>query len=56
MPEDLQGIDEAEPRFREQIYNWYKNTVGRARRKLEGRTRSKKPAEKGLDLKSVPFS
>ncbi|KAG2746573.1 hypothetical protein P692DRAFT_20782129 [Suillus brevipes Sb2] len=46
MPEDLQGIDEAEPRFREQIYNWYKNTVGRARRKLEGRTRSKKPAEK----------
>ncbi|KAG1726025.1 uncharacterized protein EDB91DRAFT_1061843 [Suillus paluster] len=46
MPEDLQGIDEAEPRFREQIYNWYKNTVGRARRKLEGRTRSKKTAEK----------
>ncbi|OJA13366.1 hypothetical protein AZE42_04508 [Rhizopogon vesiculosus] len=46
MPEDLQGTDEAEVRFREQIYNWYKNTVGRARRKLEGRTRSKKTAEK----------
>ncbi|KIJ61845.1 hypothetical protein HYDPIDRAFT_115320 [Hydnomerulius pinastri MD-312] len=46
LPEDLQGVDEAEPRFREQIYNWYKNTVGRARRKLEGRTRSKKSSEK----------
>ncbi|KAL4067016.1 hypothetical protein V8B97DRAFT_1874287 [Scleroderma yunnanense] len=44
LPEDLQGVDDAEPRFREQIYNWYKNTVGRARRKLEGRTRPKKPS------------
>lgn len=42
LPEELQGIEDAEPRFREQIYNWYKNTVGRARRKLEGRTRPKK--------------
>ncbi|KAG2142453.1 hypothetical protein DEU56DRAFT_733922 [Suillus clintonianus] len=45
MPEDLQDAGEAEPRFREQIYNWYKNTTGRARRRLEGRTRSKKAAE-----------
>ncbi|KAI6116241.1 hypothetical protein F5141DRAFT_1102027 [Pisolithus sp. B1] len=44
LPEELQGIEDAEPRFREQIYNWYKNTVGRARRKLEGRTRPKKTA------------
>lgn len=42
LPEELQGIEDAEPRFREQIYNWYKNTVGRARRKLGGRTRPKK--------------
>ncbi|EIW78592.1 hypothetical protein CONPUDRAFT_156567 [Coniophora puteana RWD-64-598 SS2] len=41
MPDDLRGTEEAEPRFREQIYNWYKNTVGRARRKMEGRTRGK---------------
>ncbi|KAH7887037.1 hypothetical protein F5I97DRAFT_2059770, partial [Phlebopus sp. FC_14] len=52
LPEDLQGVDEAEPRFREQIYNWYKNTVGRARRKLEGRTRSKKASDKGWSLSS----
>ena len=32
----------------QQIYNWFKNTVGRTRRKLEGRPRSaKKAAEKG---------
>ncbi|KAF9239838.1 hypothetical protein BU15DRAFT_74373 [Melanogaster broomeanus] len=46
LPQDLQGVEEAEPRFREQIYNWYKNTVGRARRKLEGRTRPKKSSDK----------
>ncbi|KAF8551810.1 hypothetical protein OG21DRAFT_1466640 [Imleria badia] len=46
LPPDLQGVDEAEPRFREQIYNWYKNTVGRARRKVEGRTRPKKLSDK----------
>ncbi|KAF9225998.1 hypothetical protein BS17DRAFT_879223 [Gyrodon lividus] len=46
LPPDLQGVEEAEPRFREQIYNWYKNTVGRARRKLEGRTRPKKSSNK----------
>jgi hypothetical protein len=34
-----------------QIYNWFKNTVGRTRRKLEGRPRSsKKAAEEGLFL------
>lgn len=32
-----------------QIYNWFKNTVGRTRRKLEGRPRSaKKVGEKGV--------
>ncbi|KAF7426340.1 hypothetical protein PC9H_008708 [Pleurotus ostreatus] len=47
LPSDYVGVDESEPRFREQIYNWFKNTVGRTRRKLEGRPRSaKKVAEK----------
>ncbi|KAL0959654.1 hypothetical protein HGRIS_011354 [Hohenbuehelia grisea] len=36
LPEDFGGVDR-ENRFRVQIYNWYKNTVGRTRRKLEGR-------------------
>ncbi|KAF8652350.1 hypothetical protein AX16_004380 [Volvariella volvacea WC 439] len=41
------GTEESESRFREQIYNWFKNTVGRTRRKLEGRPRSgKKLTEK----------
>ncbi|PFH50626.1 hypothetical protein AMATHDRAFT_60762 [Amanita thiersii Skay4041] len=47
LPDEFIGIEEAEPRFREQIYNWFKNTVGRTRRKLEGRPRSaKKSTEK----------
>ena len=47
LPDEYQGVSEPEPRFREQIYNWYKNTIGRTRRKLEGRPRSsKKAAEK----------
>lgn len=51
LPSDYVGVDESEPRFREQIYNWFKNTVGRTRRKLEGRPRSaKKVAEKGAFL------
>ena len=35
--------------LQQQIYNWFKNTVGRTRRKLEGRPRtsSKKSTEKG---------
>ncbi|KAK2461228.1 hypothetical protein APHAL10511_006755 [Amanita phalloides] len=36
------GTDESESRFREQIYNWFKNTVGRARRKSEHRPRQDK--------------
>ncbi|KAF9446013.1 hypothetical protein P691DRAFT_709361 [Macrolepiota fuliginosa MF-IS2] len=47
LPDEFIGVDESESRFREQIYNWFKNTVGRTRRKLEGRPRSaKKAAEK----------
>ncbi|KAG1745289.1 hypothetical protein EDB19DRAFT_482593 [Suillus lakei] len=56
MPEDLQDVDEAEPRFREQIYNWYKNTTGRARRRLEGRTRSKKAVEKASESHCTQWS
>ncbi|KIK93417.1 hypothetical protein PAXRUDRAFT_515852 [Paxillus rubicundulus Ve08.2h10] len=52
LPLDLQGVEEAEPRFREQIYNWYKNTVGRARRKLGGRTRPKKSSDKASPANS----
>ena len=38
----------------QQIYNWFKNTAGRTRRKLEGRPRSaKKAAEKGQRLGSA---
>ncbi|KAF8221074.1 hypothetical protein L208DRAFT_713912 [Tricholoma matsutake] len=37
----------------QQIYNWFKNTVGRTRRKLDGRPRSgKKAAEKGENAAS----
>jgi hypothetical protein len=33
---------------KQQLYNWFKNTVGRHRRKIEGKPRStKKAAEKG---------
>ncbi|KAF8889603.1 hypothetical protein BD779DRAFT_1520044 [Infundibulicybe gibba] len=42
-------MEESESRFREQIYNWFKNTIGRTRRKLEGRPRSsKKASEKAV--------
>ncbi|KAJ3774558.1 hypothetical protein FB446DRAFT_786819 [Lentinula raphanica] len=48
LPNEFIHVEEAEPRFKEQIYNWFKNTVGRTRRKLEGRPRSmKKALEKG---------
>ncbi|KAF9477796.1 hypothetical protein BDN70DRAFT_933912 [Pholiota conissans] len=47
LPDEFVGVEEPESRFKEQIYNWFKNTVGRTRRKLEGRPRSaKKAAEK----------
>ncbi|KAK1234178.1 hypothetical protein PQX77_002604 [Marasmius sp. AFHP31] len=47
LPPEFNGLsaEEAEGRFREQIYNWFKNTVGRTRRKLEGRPRSVKKAD-----------
>lgn len=48
LPDEFLGVEEGNARFKEQIYNWFKNTVGRTRRKLEGRPRSaKKAAEKG---------
>ncbi|KAF8155765.1 hypothetical protein B0H34DRAFT_714723 [Crassisporium funariophilum] len=51
LPEEFVGVEEPESRFKEQIYNWFKNTVGRTRRKLEGRPRSaKKAAEKAAAL------
>ncbi|KAM6503394.1 hypothetical protein JOM56_000337 [Amanita muscaria] len=47
LPDGLAGIEECESRFREQIYNWFKNTVGRARRKSDARPRvGKKITEK----------
>lgn len=45
LPDELNGVTEPEPRFKEQIYNWYKNTVGRTRRRQEGRPRTSKKAE-----------
>ncbi|CAA7267222.1 unnamed protein product [Cyclocybe aegerita] len=51
LPDEFVNIEEPESRFKEQIYNWFKNTVGRTRRKLEGRPRSaKKAAEKAAAL------
>ncbi|KAJ7187869.1 hypothetical protein C8R46DRAFT_1052895 [Mycena filopes] len=38
--EDAEG--DTASRFKEQLYNWFKNTVGRNRRKVEGRPRSSK--------------
>ncbi|KAG6865950.1 hypothetical protein C0991_010205 [Blastosporella zonata] len=48
LPPEFLGVHEADNKFREQIYNWFKNTVGRNRRKIEGRPRSgtKKSPEK----------
>ncbi|KAJ6521952.1 hypothetical protein DFH09DRAFT_212935 [Mycena vulgaris] len=47
LPDDDAG-EETESRFREQLYNWFKNTVGRNRRKADGKPRSaRKAAEKG---------
>ncbi|KAF9530230.1 hypothetical protein CPB83DRAFT_851213 [Crepidotus variabilis] len=44
LPDEFIGVEEPDSRFKEQIYNWFKNTVGRTRRKLEGRPRSAKKA------------
>ncbi|KII87882.1 hypothetical protein PLICRDRAFT_176642 [Plicaturopsis crispa FD-325 SS-3] len=56
LPDDLRGLEEAEPRFREQIYNWYKNTVGRTRRKLEGKPRSLKKAAQKAQQQGVAWT
>ncbi|KAJ7646931.1 hypothetical protein FB45DRAFT_1099210 [Roridomyces roridus] len=42
LPDDVDG------KYKEQLYNWFKNTVGRNRRRAEGKPKpaSKRPAEK----------
>ena len=56
LPPEFQGIAEPEPRFREQIYNWYKNTIGRTRRKLEGRPRSSKKVTEKAAQNNITWS
>ncbi|KAH0580798.1 hypothetical protein H2248_011955 [Termitomyces sp. 'cryptogamus'] len=59
LPPEFIGVHEAENKFREQIYNWFKNTVGRNRRKIEGRPRSgtKKVTEKAQENPSdIPWN
>ncbi|KAF8199807.1 hypothetical protein K438DRAFT_667736 [Mycena galopus ATCC 62051] len=51
IPEDMEPGEETDARYREQLYNWFKNTVGRHRRKAEGKPRSsRKAAEKATEL------
>ncbi|KAJ7091859.1 hypothetical protein B0H15DRAFT_177820 [Mycena belliarum] len=40
LPDEYETGEEAEGRFKEQLYNWFKNTIGRHRRKADGRSRS----------------
>ncbi|KAH6918134.1 hypothetical protein BKA70DRAFT_1366497 [Coprinopsis sp. MPI-PUGE-AT-0042] len=40
LPPEFQPLEEGETRFKEQIYNWFKNTIGRKRRQAEGKPRS----------------
>ncbi|KIM46710.1 hypothetical protein M413DRAFT_440299 [Hebeloma cylindrosporum] len=54
LPDEFVGVEEPESRFKEQIYNWFKNTVGRTRRKLEGRPRSTKKTTAGEKAASLP--
>ncbi|KAG2008520.1 hypothetical protein CC2G_013947 [Coprinopsis cinerea AmutBmut pab1-1] len=42
LPHEFHTLEEGDSRFKEQIYNWFKNTVGRNRRKAEGKPRSVK--------------
>ncbi|TFK32018.1 hypothetical protein BDQ12DRAFT_693144 [Crucibulum laeve] len=57
LPDEFVGVEESESRFKEQIYNWFKNTIGRTRRKLEGRPRSaKKAAEKAAHANELPWN
>ncbi|KAJ6489518.1 hypothetical protein C8R47DRAFT_470959 [Mycena vitilis] len=50
LPDDMEPGEDADGRFREQLYNWFKNTVGRNRRKAEGKPRStKKTSEKATE-------
>lgn len=44
LPAEFQPLEEGETRFKEQIYNWFKNTIGRKRRQAEGKPRSVKSA------------
>ncbi|KAJ7497683.1 hypothetical protein FB451DRAFT_1019346 [Mycena latifolia] len=54
LPDDLDPGEETEGKFREQLYNWFKNTVGRNRRKADGKPRSaRKTAEKGASAPAL---
>ncbi|KAJ7693378.1 hypothetical protein B0H17DRAFT_500673 [Mycena rosella] len=56
LPDDLDAGEDTEGRFREQLYNWFKNTVGRNRRKADGKPRSaRKAAEKATEQRSHPW-
>ncbi|KAJ7745450.1 hypothetical protein DFH07DRAFT_16795 [Mycena maculata] len=51
LPEDSDGGIESETRFKEQLYNWFKNTVGRNRRRTEGKPKSaRKNVDKATEL------
>ncbi|KAJ6625781.1 hypothetical protein B0H10DRAFT_590136 [Mycena sp. CBHHK59/15] len=55
VPEDAPADEEYNARFREQLYNWFKNTVGRNRRKAEGKPRSaRKAAERATAATELP--
>ncbi|KAF8348603.1 hypothetical protein F5887DRAFT_950937 [Amanita rubescens] len=56
IPDEFAGIEESESRFKEQIYNWFKNTVGRARRKQEGRSRQDKKTPETGSLDNLRWS
>ncbi|TFK22465.1 hypothetical protein FA15DRAFT_671508 [Coprinopsis marcescibilis] len=55
LPQEFHTLEEGDSRFKEQIYNWFKNTVGRNRRKLEGKPRSvkKSSVEKAGDNSAI---
>ncbi|KAJ7451764.1 hypothetical protein B0H11DRAFT_308605 [Mycena galericulata] len=51
LPDDSDAGDEMDSRYREQLYNWFKNTVVRNRRRAEGKsTTGRKAAEKAPEI------
>ncbi|KAJ7217688.1 hypothetical protein GGX14DRAFT_33405 [Mycena pura] len=55
LPEDVDLGEDADARFREQLYNWFKNTVGRNRRKAEGKPRSPRKASEKASQPRDPW-